>query len=87
MLQKNTFSFDFTSYTEEENINFVSLKNPDIAELFPEYKIPDWRSESWTLPANKLEIIPTAKETLLLSEKSLAENWLTEEEDKAWENL
>lgn len=39
---------------------------------------------------NKITIQPIGDERLffmLLSEESLAKDWLTEEEDKAWENL
>lgn len=39
---------------------------------------------------NKITIQPISDERLffmLLSEESLAKDWLTEEEDKAWENL
>ncbi len=39
-------------------------------------------------PLNTLEVkAKNISETTLLSESSLAKDWLTEEEDKAWQNL
>lgn len=41
-------------------------------------------------PINKIKQLDWTKEqiqTILLSEKSLAKEWLTKEEDEAWKNL